>query len=1171
MINKPKYSICLIARDEEKTLPRLLDSLKEFKDRGGDINLLDTGSTDHTVRIAKKAGVKVKEAGLKYLVEVKNHTAINQKFVVRGEKKIVNKGDRYFNFSAARNDAAQMADNDFVFFYDADEVSVKMDIDRINELIEGGMTQAEYNFVFAYDGFGNEAIKFVQCKAYDRRLMNWTGRVHELVSPIVKHESKRIYLDETIYKLGHYQNTETGRHSYLTGLAVDCFESPNNDRHSHYLGRELFWNGRPKSALKEFKRHTKMKGWEAERAESYLFIGDIYGIIGQTGEQVKAYNEAFYIDNNRNTALIRLAFFYLSNRNYKAAVCYAKASLEINHTGFYADNVSNYREFPHEILYQSYGWLGNIPSAQEHIKKALEYQPLHPQYLRDTQYYFEYPDNGIEGWMEFAELQFLYESAQKYKKIVEIGSWKGRSTHALCTGNYKTFGGRGEVVCVDTWEGSDDLRDDTHYIAKREDVFLQFKNNISSVKKLPTIIRKPSIEAAKEFEDNSLDMVFIDAGHDYENVRDDIAAWLPKVKKTGIICGHDYVTSWMGVIQAVNEKFGRVDNLVRSIWSINLSNRENKIPKKIFTIWLGKEMPGTIKKCIDSQKIHGYDHKLITLDNCYKDCEYMQQALNSKHSDGVKYCKMSDYLRMHYLYAEGGIYLDADVEVLEGKNFDEQLSNEMFVGLEMADWKNGTVILGTAVLGAKVGHPFIKWWLNEVETKFRGDDNLNYQSSMDLLNRGGVNFQDKMRLYDPEYFYPYNSVTGVKNITDKTISIHHFMKTWTPDYLPNKFKDNIENGINFSFIKKGDGEIFCMNGMAGTNCDGHNYSDKLSKKLKESFDYLESLGAYVIDYGNQNDVNCLLHRSTNDLQKVKDFFVSIRNSERKKVYVAPRRLAIASYLLNAEHIEVPLVNAFDKYDEIKIIPEDDTIYMFSCGMPAKCLIADLLKQNQNITCIDVGSSFDGFIQNTRTFQATQEEMFELYKEYFPSISIIIPQLGRKEGLKKCIDSIKVLYYPQDRIEIKVIEGYETVPHKVAKGLKQSNGEYIVFAANDMAFEKDCLMEAIITSRQKNKALVSFNEGMLLPDKGNINTHFIIRKDFINEIGGEIFDLRFHHVGCDNDLWRKAEEKGQAIWCKDAKITHNHFSKNGNFDEVNKKGWSRLEQDRKLLKELSSKV
>ncbi|MRS02168.1 class I SAM-dependent methyltransferase, partial [bacterium] len=67
------------------------------------------------------------------------------------------------------------------------------------------------------------------------------------------------------------------------------------------------------------------------------------------------------------------------------------------------------------------------------------------------------------------------------------------------------------------------------------------------------------VEAALNYQDGSLDMVFIDAAHDYDNVRADIAAWYPKVRLGGMLAGHDYEENWPGVIQAVNE-FAIVNN-----------------------------------------------------------------------------------------------------------------------------------------------------------------------------------------------------------------------------------------------------------------------------------------------------------------------------------------------------------------------------------------------------------------------------------------------------------------------------------------------------------------------------------------------------------------------------------------------------------------------------------
>eukprot|EP00929_Paragymnodinium_shiwhaense_P107715 TRINITY_DN74085_c0_g1_i1.p1 TRINITY_DN74085_c0_g1~~TRINITY_DN74085_c0_g1_i1.p1 ORF type:complete len:466 (-),score=66.54 TRINITY_DN74085_c0_g1_i1:607-2004(-) len=69
--------------------------------------------------------------------------------------------------------------------------------------------------------------------------------------------------------------------------------------------------------------------------------------------------------------------------------------------------------------------------------------------------------------------------------------------------------------------------------------------------------RLPSIEGAKRFERDSLDIVFVDGGHEYEDVRADLAAWWPKVRPGGILAGHDFSLQHDGVPTAVSEFLSR--------------------------------------------------------------------------------------------------------------------------------------------------------------------------------------------------------------------------------------------------------------------------------------------------------------------------------------------------------------------------------------------------------------------------------------------------------------------------------------------------------------------------------------------------------------------------------------------------------------------------------------
>lgn len=192
-----------------------------------------------------------------------------------------------------------------------------------------------------------------------------------------------------------------------------------------------------------------------------------------------------------------------------------------------------------------------------------------------------------------------------------------------------------------------------------------------------------------------------------------------------------------------------------------------------------------------------------------------------------------------------------------------------------------------------------------------------------------------------------------------------------------------------------------------------------------------------------------------------------------------------------------------------------------------------------------------------------EWSFGVVLKRLPSVSIIIPTLGRPEGLMRCLNSIGKLDYPKNLVEIHILDGEGTVPQKVADGFQQSKGEYIIYAANDMEFLPDTLRIAI--AADKSKGLVAFHEGDVYPDEGNICTHFAIHRNLVADIGGEIFDTEFHHVGVDNLLWAKAKKMGRAIHSNEAKINHYHFSKGAANDEVYQKGWSKLQEDRELLK------
>lgn len=567
--SKPLFSIVGIMRNEKNTLPKLFSSLTEYLSRGGEVCLLDAGSTDGSAELARSLGAKVWEVGEKHITVItkKQANEINALFVANGEPNVVNEGSRLFKFCDARNEIASLAENDFIITVDIDEAYTAFNIDEINNLIRRGVEQFEYSFCYAHDPIGNCAVSFTQSKSYDRRKLEWRNFVHEVLhTKIEGTHVNRMYVPEHIIKLEHFQEpNKDHRSNYLPGLAYDVFLNKDKifgDRNYFYFARECMYHGRPKTAIKNFKEHQKYNGWDAERGQGLIYMGDCYGMLNEPEKQLENYVKGFDVYPKRREALIKIAHYYKYRNNAHAAAAYANASLVIPQTGFYADNVSEYREIPHEVLYWAMNLIGDIGAARWHFHQAYKWKPDHPNYINDSKKILGFQLSSVQGWMSAIEQEFLASLGSRgYKKIVEAGSWKGRGTGAIAQGAPDA-----QIFCVDTWNGSASELDSTNWMAKQEDVYAQFLENTKQYKNI-TPIRKPSLEAAKDFEDESLDCVFIDMGHTYQEVVDDINAWSPKIRKGGAVIGHDFMHgTWQQVVEAVTDTLGKPYELHDTIW-----------------------------------------------------------------------------------------------------------------------------------------------------------------------------------------------------------------------------------------------------------------------------------------------------------------------------------------------------------------------------------------------------------------------------------------------------------------------------------------------------------------------------------------------------------------------------------------------------------------------------
>jgi predicted O-methyltransferase YrrM len=138
--------------------------------------------------------------------------------------------------------------------------------------------------------------------------------------------------------------------------------------------------------------------------------------------------------------------------------------------------------------------------------------------------------------------------------MIEIGTFTGEST--------VMFGDHFEkVIGIDPMLPDYDKADTTSNFNFNEvlDMFIDRTKDYKNIQ----LITKTSDDAVNDFEDESFDFVYIDGIHTYDQVKKDIQNYLPKVKKGGVIGGHDYVNGGhlVGVYNAVNEMFGKPDKV----------------------------------------------------------------------------------------------------------------------------------------------------------------------------------------------------------------------------------------------------------------------------------------------------------------------------------------------------------------------------------------------------------------------------------------------------------------------------------------------------------------------------------------------------------------------------------------------------------------------------------
>lgn len=239
-----RVAVYAIAKDEAKHVQRWLDSTRE-----ADLHVLvDTGSADDTVTIARDLGIVVHEI-------------------------VVDP----WRFDVSRNAALALVpgDMDYCIPLDLDEVMLPGWHEALEREFAKGVTRPRYQYVFSWHHDGSPGIQFYASKIHARRGYIWRHPIHEI--PDIQHGFTEVESYSEDIVMHHLPDGAKSRGSYLPLLQMAAAEEPYSHRMSYYLAREYSYRGLNAESAAEFQRYLSMPTatWKAERAHACRFLAKV--------------------------------------------------------------------------------------------------------------------------------------------------------------------------------------------------------------------------------------------------------------------------------------------------------------------------------------------------------------------------------------------------------------------------------------------------------------------------------------------------------------------------------------------------------------------------------------------------------------------------------------------------------------------------------------------------------------------------------------------------------------------------------------------------------------------------------------------------------------------------------------------------------------------------------
>lgn len=341
------YAIC---KNEEKNIKSWVESMSE----ADEIVVLDTGSTDESVKLLESLGVSV------FQKEIKP-----------------------WRFDVARNMSLDLCPKaDLYVCTDLDERFEKGWRKTLEENYTPEYTRVKYTYNWSFREDGSVGTMFYLDKIHNGNY-KWTHPVHEVLTPLK--EEKFLPLDKIV--LNHFQDTKKGRSSYLPLLELSVEESPDDDRNMHYLGREYMYYGQDEKAIKTLHRHLKMPKavWKDERCASMRYIARCYKNMGYMEEALLWYHLAVREAPYLREPYVECAILEYELKNYPEALNLLEAALKIQEKPkTYINEEFAWNYLVYDLASVCAYYKGDKPLAKKYMAKALELNPNDERLLNNA-------------------------------------------------------------------------------------------------------------------------------------------------------------------------------------------------------------------------------------------------------------------------------------------------------------------------------------------------------------------------------------------------------------------------------------------------------------------------------------------------------------------------------------------------------------------------------------------------------------------------------------------------------------------------------------------------------------------------------------------------------------------------------------------------------------------